>query len=217
MNLGVIGAIGGAASGFEAYISEEQKLKRQEKMENLRTTNRRESDRLQEEMRQGNRKEMEDIRAGNNISLENLRSENRIAEQTSNNEQIDARPTTQQKNLQTLIEQGVAPADAVKKIWPDAGRSGSSAADISRDFQKRLAQLQDPNSYGMTLEEAVAQTVNEFNASGLQPPQQQPAGPQFSSLEEALTQARSRYPDVPEATLVQRITERFPELSQQGQ
>jgi hypothetical protein len=50
-SMGVLGAIAGGAKGFSGYLSAEQEQKRQIALEELRTTNRRETNKIDAEMR----------------------------------------------------------------------------------------------------------------------------------------------------------------------
>jgi len=169
MNMGLIGAIGGAGKGFESYITEEQQFARTQKLENLRASNNQATNKQNNEQRQSNDKAMASIRKENDISLEALRNTNTIAANSQRDSAINDRATSSERNLQTLIDSGMDPAEARDRVFPVGGRTGSSDLDMTRDRNKFIQQrLGD----GLDLDSAEVEAERVFGQSQRQSPDQ---------------------------------------------
>lgn len=207
MNLGLVGAIGGAAKGFDSYITEEQAMQRQQRLENLKTRNARETNNLNNKQRHSQSVELQGIKNKDDISLTEMRNKARMDEVNA----ISGRPTTGQANMQTLIEQGLTPEQAIDRIFPKGGRTGSSQLDVQRDAFKSM--VRDMIDSGSTPEDAGTRVGQLMEQAGLT--QSGSAPVQFQSLQEALDRARADYPDADPDMLQQRILEKFPDLAPQ--
>jgi hypothetical protein len=121
-SLGALGAIGGAAKGFESFLTEDLKNQRAMKLEELKTTNRRETNKIDAEMRNEMAMGRESTRAANQLSLEELRSQNQL----SLEETRQGAPTSNMQDLQALQELGVE--DAVDRVYRPPSSYNSSGA-----------------------------------------------------------------------------------------
>jgi hypothetical protein len=74
-SLGMLGAVGGAAKGFDSFLSEELAMQRQMKLENLRTQNNQATNTLNNEQRLDNSMAVEGVRNKNAISLTELQQQ----------------------------------------------------------------------------------------------------------------------------------------------
>jgi hypothetical protein len=106
-SLGMLGAIGGAAKGFESFLSEELAMQRREKLENLRTSNDRETNRLSNNQRHENRLAEIETQNKNSISLTHLKQAGDLAVEQVR-QQDDSASVEYMKYLTTPKEQGGA-------------------------------------------------------------------------------------------------------------
>jgi hypothetical protein len=113
-SLGALGAIGGAAKGFSSFLEADLAQQREMKLEELKTTNRRETNRMDAEMRNEMALGREDVSQKNRLSLEEMRNKNAL----SMEETRQSAPTSNQRDLQTLQELGLE--DAVDRVYPKA-------------------------------------------------------------------------------------------------
>lgn len=97
-SMGVLGAIKGGTSAFGSYLNDELAQQRAIALEELRTTNNRETNRINNEQRFKNAQTLQDL--------------------------ADKSPTANKRDYQLLIDAGVSPEDAMARVFP--GRAATS-------------------------------------------------------------------------------------------
>jgi hypothetical protein len=182
MNLGLVGAIGGAAKGFDSYITEEQAMQRQQRMENLRAKNTRDTNTQNNDQRHKNAVELQGIKAEDDISLTEMRNQARMDEVKA----ISDRPTTGGANLTTLVEKGMPIEEAIDRVFPKGGRTGSTELDVKRDAFKAMAT--NMTTQGSTPQQA-AENINALmEQAGLTEAPGAPEGLDFATVDDLMRQ-----------------------------
>lgn len=176
--MGFLGAVGGAAKGFSAFLTEEQKQRRAQALEELRTTNRRETNRIDAEQRNTLATGRDAARAKSARELENLRQEGRLDELEFQRDNPTTQSTAMQSNYDFLVapvEKGGAGLDkerAISIIAP-RGQSGPTRREAMLDLVKSMTR-----GGVMDVEEA-RQSVRPFLDSVFGPERGAGTAPQF--------------------------------------
>lgn len=191
--LGVLGAVAGGAGGLAQFLNDEQNQARKERLIELQNEAGIERDTARVELQDKNAREREDIMQQNRMKLEKARA---------------GRKTASQQNLETLQEQGVE--DAVDRVFPRGGRTGSTDVDVKRDFFKALSGM---ISEGADPQQAQKDLLDALSAAGLQVTKaEEQVDMNFDSREQAYEAMEKALQDAGRSATPEQINARIDEL-----
>jgi hypothetical protein len=175
-SLGTLGAIGGAAKGFNDYLTQELQFARQQKLEELRTRNQRETNRIDAEMRGGMATERDKTR--HDFSLKELQERNKLAierDEASRTAGYGENQTDLERRITFLtrpIEEkgmGLTREEALNIVSPRAG-GPMAIQDFKADMYKRLANtgILKPEEINASIEEGIKYVYGPQQSAGQQ-------------------------------------------------
>lgn len=174
-SMGFLGAVKGGADGFGKFLSEDMKMKRETRMEEIRTGNRRETNRIDAETRNELSLGRLAEQAKSYTELESLRQEGRIELEEFRADNPSSESTALQTNLQFLTQPveeggfGLGREEAMSMVAP-RGSSTPTRQEFIADLVKRSS---GPDS--IFEPDEIMQRANRF-ADELYPQEQGPGG-----------------------------------------
>lgn len=208
-SIGVLGALSGGAKGFQNFITEEQRMARQERMANLRARNTQESNRINNDQRNQQQLDREQQAQQNRLKLEQTRAKNNRENSKLNQDERNAAPTERMKELDMLTQE-VGRDEAVKRLFPGPAKRESDPNKLRMQFAEAERDL---FKSGMTEDEVRDIISRQAKAAGID--DYYGTAMRFGSRQEMINAMKAEIPGLEEEVYIQRadmLIQRNPQM-----
>jgi len=227
-SMGMLGAISGGAQGLNMAFKEQMEEARAVRLEELRTKNSRETNKIDADQRHGQR--MSEMEVGNQQDLSKLEKGHEYSLAQLKQSDEDARARMSQEDAaaraRSMDDRAADRADeAGYEDWVD--KDGNIIGKVNSRTKERepftqsssetydYEPVKTTDEYGNETTSGFRKLGNRGTDGGLVPAgeeRQTSTAPGFKTMDEALAAAKTRYPNRTEAELRSAIARQYPDL-----